>query len=89
MSEMGHTFAGSKRMSALPPKADIRVAHRHVCFGQKATSRNYPIVASLVWGRPGPTKKGRQDCVKRDGGPEEYPDKLARQSDVSQIKHYD
>jgi len=28
MSEMGHTFAGSKRMSALPPKADIRVAPR-------------------------------------------------------------
>jgi hypothetical protein len=35
MSALGQkqTFAGSKPTSALPPKADIRVMHRHVCFG--------------------------------------------------------
>ena len=27
------TFAGPNRMSALPPEADIRVKHCHVCFG--------------------------------------------------------
>ena len=32
---LGHkqTFAESERKSALPPKADFRVTHRHVCFG--------------------------------------------------------
>jgi hypothetical protein len=32
---LGHlqTLAGSKRMSALPPKADIKVTHRHVRLG--------------------------------------------------------
>jgi hypothetical protein len=35
---LGHsqTFRGPKRMSALPPKADIRVARRDVCYGPKA-----------------------------------------------------
>src|SRR6516225_7409501 len=35
MSAMGQkqTFAAPKRKSALPPKADIRVTHSHVCFG--------------------------------------------------------
>jgi hypothetical protein len=35
MSASGHkqTFDQPNRTSALPPKADIRVAHRHVCFG--------------------------------------------------------
>jgi hypothetical protein len=38
MSALGHmqTFGDSKRMSALPPKADIRVARRHVRFGPEA-----------------------------------------------------
>ena len=29
------TFAGSKWMSALPPKADIKDTHRHVCFSNR------------------------------------------------------
>jgi hypothetical protein len=35
MSGMGHlqTFGEPDRMFALPPKADIKVTHRHVYFG--------------------------------------------------------
>jgi hypothetical protein len=35
MSAMGQkqTSGEHNRMSALPPKADIRVTHRHGCFG--------------------------------------------------------
>ena len=38
MSEMGHlqTFDEPNRMSALPPKADIRVSHRHELTFAKA-----------------------------------------------------
>jgi hypothetical protein len=38
MSALGHeqTFAPQKVMSALPPKADIRSAVAHVCYGPKA-----------------------------------------------------
>jgi hypothetical protein len=40
MSVEGHlqTFGQSNRMSALPPKADIRDAHHHVRFGPFADS---------------------------------------------------
>ena len=38
MSQTGHlqTFSEPKRMSALPPKADIAEAREHVRFGPKA-----------------------------------------------------
>jgi hypothetical protein len=38
MSALGHkrTFVPQKVMSALPPKADMCGANRHVCFGPKA-----------------------------------------------------
>ena len=62
-------------------------ARRNVGFGPKADISKL-IVASLVWGRPGPTKKDRQDCVKHDGGPKKHPHKLARESDVTQIQRY-
>ena len=39
------TFAGSKRKSALPPKADIRVTHRHVCYGPEAVMEAYSITS--------------------------------------------
>ena len=54
MSQMGQkeTFAGSERKSALPPKADINLPQRHVCFGPTAeipprvtrTAHGYVIV---------------------------------------------
>ena len=46
MSALGHlqTFSNGKRMSALPPKADISITHRHVRFGPIAemSSAGYP-----------------------------------------------
>jgi len=41
MSEMGHkqAFHWAQWMSAIHPKADIRVARRHVCFGPQADIR--------------------------------------------------
>ena len=38
MSARGHSqaFGEPKRKSALPPRADIKVMHRHVCFGPAA-----------------------------------------------------
>jgi hypothetical protein len=43
MSALGHkrTFCGTKVMSALPPKADLCGANKHVCFGPKAYSDFY------------------------------------------------
>jgi hypothetical protein len=42
MSALGHyqTFGEPYRMSALPPKADIGVTRRHVCYGPAASAAN-------------------------------------------------
>ena len=51
MSHMGHfqTFGESKRMSGLPPEADIRVTHRYVRLGPQAevgpSQRFWPLWA--------------------------------------------
>jgi len=37
-------------MSASPPKADIRVTHRHVCFGPEADSSGHSITSlAATW----------------------------------------
>jgi hypothetical protein len=44
MSAKGQKQTSGKpnRMSAYPPKADIRVMHRHVCYGPKADIGEVP-----------------------------------------------
>ena len=50
MSALGHkqTFAVQKAMSALPPKADMCGANRHVCFGPIADIFSVQIVMCAV-----------------------------------------
>jgi hypothetical protein len=49
MSALGHkrTFAVQKRMSALPPKADIPSAERNVCFVPIADIDNPGLMFSI------------------------------------------
>ena len=49
MSALGHkrTYAVQNGMSALPPKADIKVPDGHVCFGPLANISPYSITHSL------------------------------------------
>jgi hypothetical protein len=50
MSALGQkqTPALQKAMSALPPKADVCGANRHVCFGPKADIGAHSITSSAM-----------------------------------------
>src|SRR6516225_7353435 len=40
------TLQSDRRMSALPPEADIRVTHRQVCFGPQANQQRLSLRAA-------------------------------------------
>ena len=56
MSALGHkkTCAPQTLMSALPPKADIKVPDGHVCFGPLANISPYSIISFITWLRGDP-----------------------------------
>jgi hypothetical protein len=60
------TFGESWRKSALPPKADIRVARRLVCFGPQADISSILTVRTL--GRCKPVAQSLTEAAVPDAG---------------------